>query len=371
MFFNEIKKNFGFGCMRLPMTADNNVDYPQFNKMIDEFIDAGFNYFDTAHGYIDKKSEVALSDCLIKRYKREQYLIADKLSSWTFEKKEDIVPFLNKQLKILGVDYVDFYLIHAVSRENYKKYSSCDAFSECLKLKKEGKIRHLGMSFHDTHDILDKILTEHPELEFIQLQFNYLDYDDQIVQSRKCYEVARKHNKPVFVMEPVKGGSLVNLPPKAQDEINKLDRSVSNAGYAVRFAASFVGVEMVLSGMSSIEQMRDNLKYMTDFKPVTDFEKSVLFNVRNIILEQNLIKCTSCEYCVAGCPQNIMIPALFACYNKQKSNKNFNGKAQYAIYTEKNGKASDCIKCGKCEKECPQMLKIRDLLKDVAETFES
>ena len=355
-------KNFGFGCMRLPM-IDKEVDHKQFCEMIDLFMENGFTYYDTARVYIQGKSELALKECLVKRYPRESFIIADKLSGSCFEKQEDIIPFFNSQLESLGVEYIDYYLMHCQMQRNYDKFMNAKAYEIAAQLKKEGKIKHLGFSLHDNAEFLEKILIDHPEVEFVQIQFNYLDYDSVNVESKKCYEVCRKYNKDVMIMEPVKGGELVNLPLKAQEIINKLEKG-SNASYAIRFAASFDGVIMVLSGMSDLNQMKDNISYMKDFKPLTDYEKQELFKVAEVIKENKLIPCTGCRYCVDGCPKQIKIPDMFSILNTKILNKNYNPNA-YKELTVSSGLASDCIKCGLCEKECPQNLPIRELLEKV------
>ena len=355
-------KNFGFGCMRLPM-IDKEVDHKQFCEMIDLFMENGFTYYDTARVYIQGKSELALKECLVKRYPRESFIIADKLSGSCFEKQEDIIPFFNSQLEALGVEYIDYYLMHCQMQRNYDKFMNAKAYEIAAQLKKEGKIKHLGFSFHDNAEFLEKILIDHPEVEFVQIQFNYLDYDSVNVESKKCYDVCRKYNKDVMIMEPVKGGELVNLPLKAQEIINKLEKG-SNASYAIRFAASFDGVIMVLSGMSDLNQMKDNISYMKDFKPLTDYEKEELFKVAEVIKENKLIPCTGCRYCVDGCPKQIKIPDMFSILNTKILNKNYNPNA-YKELTVSSGLASDCIKCGLCEKECPQNLPIRELLEKV------
>ncbi len=364
-----IDKNLGFGCMRLPMKG-NEVDYDEFNRMIDAYMDAGFNYFDTAHMYVDGKSETALHDCLVSRYPRESYILTNKLSSSYFETQEQIRPFFESQLKICGVDYFDFYLMHAQNADVFKKYKKCKAYETSLELLKEGKIKHFGISFHDKASVLEQILTEYPQIEIVQIQFNYIDYDDTAVESRKCYEVCRKFGKPVIVMEPVKGGSLANLPAVAKEIYDELHGG-SPASYAIRFAAGFENVVLVLSGMSNMAQMKDNISFMTDFKPINDKEMEAIKKVCSILKNQDIIPCTACRYCTEGCPQKISIPDLFACMNAKNQYKDWNSSYYYnEVYTVKNGKASACIKCGKCEEICPQKLKIRDLLEKVAAEFE-
>lgn len=252
-YFEEVKKRFGFGCMRLPMKG-GEVDTVEVSKMVDTFIENGFNYFDTAHGYLAGKSETALRECLTKRYSREQYILTDKLTEPYFNKQEDIRPFFESQLAACGVEYFDFYLMHAQSEEIFAKFKACKAYETVLQLKEEGKIKHFGISFHDKAAVLEQILKEYPQIEVVQIQFNYLDYENPSVESKKCYEICQKYEKPVIVMEPVKGGSLVNLPKEAQAVFDELqaENKASNASYAIRFAAGFEGMMMVLSGMGSM-----------------------------------------------------------------------------------------------------------------------
>lgn len=367
--FDEVKKNFGFGCMRLPMNG-GEIDYAEFNKMIDVFIESGFNYFDTAHGYHSGKSETALRDCLVARYPRDKFILTNKLTQPYFNSEADVRPFFESQLKICGVDYFDFYLMHAQSKEIFSHFKKCRAYEQALEFKAEGKIKHFGISFHDTADVLDEILSEYPQVEVVQIQLNYVDYDDPAVQSRKCLEVCNKHKKPVIVMEPVKGGNLVNLPDDAKKYFEKLG-SASTASYAIRFAAGQKGVFMVLSGMSDMAQMNDNISYMKEFKPLEEKEMRAVQNVCAVFNGMNLIPCTACRYCTDGCPKNISIPDLFACMNTKKHYHDWNADYYYnEVHTKNRGKASDCIKCGKCENACPQHLPIRDLLEEVAKEFE-
>ena len=371
-FFPEIRGNFGFGCMRLPMKA-GKVDYKEVSRMADAFIDAGFNYFDTAHGYINGQSETAIRDCVAKRYDRFSFLLTNKLTAPYFNKQEDIRPFFEKQLAWCGVDYFDFYLMHAQDKNIYQKFKRCKAYETAYAFKEEGLIRHFGISFHDKADVLDMILTEHPEIEIVQIQFNYVDYEDASVESRKVYEVCEKHGKPVVVMEPVKGGSLVNLPADADKILRELNGG-SNASYAIRFAASFPSMAMVLSGMSDMEQMEDNISAMKNFEPLSDTEMEAVRKVCNIFKGLNLIPCTSCRYCIeeSQCPKGIRIPDMFSSLNAHEAFHNWNTGYYYnnIITGGGHGKASECIKCGKCEKVCPQHLSIRELLEDVARTFE-
>ena len=362
MSFELIQKKLGFGFMRLPMIGDQ-VDIPQTCTMVDDYLAAGFNYFDTAHGYIDGKSELAIRECLSTRHPRNTYILTNKLSGNFYNCREDIRPLFQQQLEACGVDYFDFYLLHAMSKDRYAVVKEMGAVEECLALKAEGKIRHLGMSFHDRAEVLDEILTDCPEIEVVQIQFNYVDYEDEKVESRKCYEVCRKHNKPILIMEPVKGGSLVNLPGAAQKILDKLEGG-SNASYAIRFAAGFEGVISVLSGMSNTEQLQDNISYMQNFEPLSQQERDAIETVTAIYRNQGLIPCTTCRYCTEVCPQGIAIPELFTCLNAKKQ------EGAQCVYPEGTTPASECVKCGLCEGACPQKLNIRELLTVAAAELE-
>ncbi len=364
MAFDKIKNKLGFGCMRLKM-ADDKVDHAEFSRMIDAFMAAGFNYFDTAHGYIGGQSETAIRDCLAARYDREDYVLANKLSSWCFQKEEDVIPLFESQLELCGVDYFDVYLFHAVSHDSYQKYKDCHCFEIAAKLKEQGKIHHVAMSFHDSAEVLDRILTEQPSIEAVQLQINYLDYDDPGVQSKACYDVAVKHGKPVIVMEPVKGGALVDLPHKAAQELDALGGG-SYASYALRYAGSFPEVFMVLSGMGSMDMMLDNLNTFTGFVPLSAEEMAATDRVRTIIRQVRQLPCTGCRYCTELCPKNIPIPTIFSAYNQYLAAKITRGEAKQT-FPEDGGLAADCIQCGKCEGVCPQNIAIRQHLKTIAQ----
>lgn len=365
----NIKKNFGFGCMRLPL-KDGEIDLAETSRMVDYFLEQGFNYFDTAHGYLQGRSETALKTCLTSRHPRDSYILTNKLTGTFFKTEADIRPFFQSQLEACGVDYFDFYLMHAQSAMFYQHFKKCRAYETAFALKAEGKIRHVGISFHDHAEVLEQILTDYPEIEVVQIQFNYVDYDDPAVQSRECYEVCRRHGKPVLVMEPVKGGNLVNLPEEARKVLDELHGG-SPASYAIRFAAGFPGMMMVLSGMSSMEQMKDNLSYMKDFQPLNETELEAVKKVQSIFRGMNLIPCTACRYCTDGCPRQIAIPDLFAVMNTKQIYHDWNADFYYNnVYTGAGRRASDCIQCGRCEKACPQHLPIRRLLTEIAAEFD-
>lgn len=384
-FFPEIdpEKRLALGCMRLPLKKkgglESAIDYDLCNQMVDTFMEAGFNYFDTARVYHARASERMIKRCIADRYPRESFVLTNKLSDGCFSTAEDIRPLFEDQLKVCGVPYFDFYLMHALDRNNYGKYQETHAFEIAQELKAEGKIRHVGFSFHDDAEFLEKILNDHPEIEVVQIQFNYLDIDSDSVQSGKLYELCEKYDKPVLVMEPVRGGALASLPPAAKvvldelwegDEFGDDEGKPSAASYALRFAASFPQVAMVLSGMGDMEMIEDNIDTFTDFCPIDEDELKAIEMVKAILQGQNVIQCTSCHYCTAGCPEKIKIPDLFSLYNKNKLFEAWNNTHYYENITSDGGRASDCIKCGKCEIACPQHLPIRELLEKVAEEFE-
>lgn len=361
-------KKLGFGCMRLP-EKDGEIDIELFKKMVDRFIADGFTYFDTAHGYHSGKSEAAVREALTERYPRDAYTLADKLSSPFFEKGEEVRPLFEAQLRECGVEYFDWYLFHAMGKARHDKFLATGAYETVRQLRDEGKIRHIGMSFHDTADVLEEILTAVPFIEYVQLQYNYLDVDDPAVQSGKCMEVCRRFQKPVIVMEPVKGGTLANLPEDAAQELAKAGDG-SQASYAVRFAASEPQVFMVLSGMSNYEQLCDNVSFMKDFTPLSDSEREALGKVVDVMNSKNLIPCTACHYCTDTCPMNIPIPEIFGCINSNKKFGNDDGNYYYDQITASTGKARDCIECGTCESLCPQKISIRENLKICSKEFD-
>ena len=370
----DMPKKLGFGCMRLPIIGDKteNIDFDTFSKMVDTFMGQGFTYFDTAYPYHNEKSEEAVRKCLVERYPRDSFLLADKMPVWLVKTNEDYQKIFDTQLERTGATYFDFYLLHALNKERFDFLQETGGFEFGTKMKAEGKVKNLGFSFHDSAEVLDEILTAHPEVDFVQLQINYFDWNSINVQSGDCYAVAEKHNVPIIVMEPVKGGTLANLIGKPAELLQELNPEASYASYAIRFVASLPNVMMVLSGMSTMEQMLDNTSYMKDFVPLTSKEKDVIKKVTSALEEMKSIRCTSCQYCVKGCPKQIRIPSIFTVYNmSMQFGITDSIRRQYREVTgEERGKASDCIACGKCEQQCPQHLPIRELLKEVASSLE-
>lgn len=377
MEFKPAKK-LGFGLMRLPLNDKSNpadIDMEQLKQMVDLFMENGFTYFDTAWMYNAFASESAAKEALVSRYPRESFTLATKLHAGFIETKEDRDKIFNTQLERTGAGYFDYYLIHGIEATMIEKYESLECFDWLLEKKTAGLVKHAGFSFHDTPEMLEEILTKHPEMEFVQLQINYLDWESEWIRSRACYEVAERHGKPVIVMEPVKGGTLAKVPAEAEALFKAQDPSMSVPSWAIRFAASLPNVMVVLSGMSSIDQMKDNLSYMKEFRPLSEEEQKICFKAADIINSQIAIPCTGCSYCTEGCPMNIAIPQYFSIYNEDMREHleekgwtiNF---TNYEIISGTRGKASDCIACGQCEGVCPQHLSIIDYLKDVAAHYE-
>ena len=371
-------KKLGFGLMRMPLLDpddDASVDIEQVKQMVDIFIGKGFTYFDTAIMYNGFASQRVAKAAIVDRYPRDSFTLATKLHSAFFNSLEDRDRIFNEQLEQTGAGYFDYYLLHGVESGNYPKYEQFDCFRWLLEKKAQGLVRHAGFSFHDTPELLDQILTKYPEMEFVPMQLNYLDWESEWIQSRAVYETAVKHGKPVIVMEPVKGGTLARVPAEAESLLKAAAPELSVPSWAIRFAASQDNVMMVLSGMSSVEQMLDNTGYMEDFIPLTPEEIALTHKVAGIINAQIAVPCTGCSYCTDGCPMSIPIPKYFSLYNEDMREDleekgwtiNF---SNYGKLAETHGKAADCVECGQCEEVCPQHLPIIDLMKKVSKHFD-
>ena len=361
----------GFGLMRLPKDKQGQIKLDEVQRMVDSYMERGFNYFDTA--YVYEGSEEAIRQTLVEKYPRDVYTLADKLPAWKLTCQEDVERIFQESLNRTGVDYFDFYLLHSVEKSHYPTYEKYQCFDFIQEMKKQGKIKYMGFSFHDDADFLDKVLTEHPEVDFVQLQLNYLDWENGVIQSRRNYEVARKHHKPIVVMEPIKGGTLASF----SDDIEKIYKDYapqkSIASWALRYVASLEGVMTILSGMSNAQQMNDNLDTMTHFEKINNEEAKLIKQVTDQVLSYPTIPCTKCRYCTPGCPMHIQIPDLFTAYNSAKM---YGENRRYQTYYKDHSTgdyqpAKACIACGQCESVCPQHLEIISLLKEVSEVFDS
>lgn len=361
----------GFGLMRLPKDKQGQIKLDEVQRMVDSYMERGFNYFDTA--YVYEGSEEAIRQTLVEKYPRDVYTLADKLPVWKLTCQEDVERIFQESLNRTGVDYFDFYLLHSVEKSHYPTYEKYQCFDFIQEMKKQGKIKYMGFSFHDDADFLDKVLTEHPEIDFVQLQLNYLDWENGVIQSRRNYEVARKHHKSIIVMEPIKGGTLASF----SDDIEKIYKDYapqkSIASWALRYVASLDGVMTILSGMSNAQQMNDNLDTMTHFEKINNEEAKLIKQVTDQVLSYPTIPCTKCRYCTPGCPMHIQIPDLFTAYNSAKM---YGENRRYQTYYKDHSTgdyqpAKACIACGQCESVCPQHLEIISLLKEVSEVFDS
>ena len=361
----------GFGLMRLPKDKQGQIKLDEVQRMVDSYMERGFNYFDTA--YVYEGSEEAIRQTLVEKYPRDVYTLADKLPAWKLACQEDVERIFQESLNRTGVDYFDFYLLHSVEKSHYPTYEKYQCFDFIQEMKKQGKIKYMGFSFHDDADFLDKVLTEHPEIDFVQLQLNYLDWENGVIQSRRNYEVARKHHKPIIVMEPIKGGTLASF----SDDIERIYKDYtpqkSIASWAMRYVASLDGVMTILSGMSNAQQMNDNLDTMTHFEKINNEEAKLIKQVTDQVLSYPTIPCTKCRYCTPGCPMHIQIPDLFTAYNSAKM---YGENRRYQTYYKDHSTgdyqpAKACIACGQCESVCPQHLEIISLLKEVSEVFDS
>lgn len=363
-------KKLGFGMMRLPTTdpQDNSaVDYEKVKELVDAYMERGFNYFDTAFKYCGGNSETAVRKAVVDRYPRDSYILTTKLSNEFMHSKEEQEQTFTQQLEKLGVDYVDYYLLHNQGAVNYKVSQELDSFAFIQGLKEKGLVKHIGMSYHDNAELLDEILTAHPELDVVQLQINYLDWDNESIQSRKCYQVCRKHGKPVLVMEPIKGGTLAKVPAEAEELMRSLHPDWSPAAWALRFAASREGVIAVLSGMNEMGQLLDNMDTLDDPAPLTEEELDVMKRCAAIIQNSSMIPCTGCRYCTVTCPKNIPIPDYLSLLQEDHSTTQV---VYYFNLAQTHGRAGDCIQCGLCEKHCPQHIHIRTHLTEISKKFD-
>ncbi len=362
----------GFGTMRLPTFENGDIDIAKFSEMADAFIEGGGTYFDTAYFYHDGNSEKALKKAVVERHARNTYTVADKMPPLKLQTRDDLERIFAEQIEKTGLEYFDYYLLHALSEANIDQFERTGAWQWAMEMKKEGKIKKFGFSFHGTPPLLEKLLSEHPEVEFVQLQINYADWNSESVASEEIYNIARKHNVPIVVMEPVKGGYLAKLKPEYEEILTATTKGVSTASWAVRYVLGLEGVFMLLSGMSTLTQVLDNLKTTNAFKPLNEEEVKALKTVKEKLDAQPIVACTACKYCVEGCPKNIRIPDVFGVYNEYLIyGLSETAKGTYKFYTKNSGKAKDCIECKKCENSCPQHLPIIADLAKAAAVFDN
>ncbi len=366
--FRENVFKLGFGLMRLPKLADGKIDVEQTSRMVDSFMAAGGTYFDTAYVYDNGESEMTIRKALVERYPRESYTLATKLNAFMqCHDEESAKQEFYTSLERTGAGYFDYYLLHALQRNNIHLYDDYHLWDFVKELKAAGKIRHYGFSFHADPDLLEELLTAHPDVEFVQLQINYADWENPGVAARRNLEICKAHGKPVIVMEPVKGGILADPIQPVKDILDSTGSGISYAGWALRFVIGQENVRMVLSGMSSYEQMVDNLNSMKDFDRLTEEECEVIRQAQRAIDADKSIPCTGCHYCTDGCPMNIPIPDIFTVANRRKGSPKFRTVREYTIVTRGKGRASECIQCGQCEGACPQHLPIIRLLEEAVE----
>ena len=359
----------GFGLMRLPRKDENTIDVEETKKMVDHFMAAGMNYFDTAWAY--DGSEDAIRQALVERYPRDRFFLVDKLNARMAKDEAEAKDEINVSLKRAGVSYFDLYFLHAIQDGNIDFYNRYGLWDYVKQLKEEGRIRRIGFSFHGSPELLENLLDAHPEVELVQLQINYADWENPKVQSRANLAVCQKHHIPVTIMEPVKGGLLANPPKEIQDLLRQAEPDMSFASWAIRFAASQEGVVTVLSGMSSLEQMDNNLSYMKDFQPLNAQENDVILKARDILSKANQIACTGCHYCMPGCPVHMHIPDIFTAMNVYKMDGRLDkAKQEYRFAVNGSSLASQCLHCGQCEGACPQSLPIISYLEEAARTLE-
>ena len=362
----------GFGFLRLPAIEENGakqIDFDMCCKLVDSFLEKGGKYFDTAYTYLKGQSETMLRDALVKRHPRDSFMICDKLPGYNVKSYEDNEKYFNEMLERCGVEYFDVFMLHWLTAGNYRIAEEMNEFGFMRDVKARGQAGRIGFSYHDSPELLDKILTEHPEVDCVLVQINYLDWNSASLQAKQLYDVITAHGKSVMVMEPIKGGSLVKLPEDAAAKLAEVNPDMTPAAWALNFAQSLENVEIVLSGMNSLSQIEENMR---DIEPLTEKENGALMEAAEILRGTIAVPCTACGYCLSHCPRKLVIPEYMALYNEVVRNPRESWKMQH-IYdgiTAKGGRSTDCIGCGMCEKHCPQQLSIIETLKKTAKTFE-